>query len=243
MEPYLFYGIVRPERAQLSLRIALEFTHVGSGVPDTAEVSIILNQVVVWVRSDFVWDIFDLRNVVKNIVQNELALVGFVRGYAYDFEVTRVVSPSRQIDHVFGIDIPALSKRNSAVDLMTAIGPLRSLAEGPLGVFVHRCLADLASSMKDAENTGFYCYRAVESLRHHCAARHSLQGSDKSTQWRKFRELSGASEETLRDLKSAADPLRHGEGSHVTSQVREELFSKTWDVVEGYFQKEAAAGA
>src|SRR2546428_13699499 len=91
MEPYLFSGAVLPERAQLSLSFSLEFSHVTSGITGVAKVSIVLNQVAVWVESEHDWDILDLRNVVKNIVQTHLAMVGYLKGYAYDFEVTRVL--------------------------------------------------------------------------------------------------------------------------------------------------------
>jgi hypothetical protein len=88
--------------------------------------------------------------------------------------------------------------------------------------------------MKHADDTGFYCYRAIESLRHHCAAVNGLSDADKSDQWEKFREVSGCSEETLRAIKAAADPLRHGEVSGIDSEDRAKLFTSTWDVVDRY---------
>ena len=235
MEPYIFYGTVLPERAQLSLQCELEFSHVGSGVPGKAKLCIVLNQVVVWIESDYAWDIFDLRNVVKNIVQTQLAMVSFAKGFAYDFELTRAMNRERDIDYVFGVDIPVLAKRGENVDLGTELLLLREHSAGPNGVYVHRCLADLVSSMRNADDTGFYCYRAIESLRHHCAAVHQLTESSKPEQWRKFREVSGAEEETLRAIKDAADPLRHGQPAGMTSAERESLFTMTWDVVDGYF--------
>lgn len=234
MEPYLFHGIVLPERAQLSLQFALEFTHVASGSIGVAKVSIILNQVAVWVESEHDWDIFDLRNVVKNILQSHLAMVGYLKGYAYDFEATRVLNQSRGIDYVFGIDIPCLAERGKSVELQEALPKLRGKTIGPNGVFLNRCFSDLASSMKHADDTGFYCYRALESLRHHCAAAHGLSKAEKSQQWKRFREVAGCDEQTLRSIKAAADPLRHGEAHGVDSDGRAELFASTWDVVDKY---------
>jgi hypothetical protein len=234
MEPYLFYGVVLPERAQLSLQVALEFSHVASGSTGVAKVSIVRNQVAVWVESDHDWDIFTLRNVVKNIVQSNLAMLGYLTGYAYELEVTRVLNQSRKIDYVFGIDIPCLAERGKSVDLQEGLSKLRDKASGPNGVFLHRCFSDLASSMKDADDTGFYCYRAIESLRHHCAAAHGLSAADKSTQWEDFREVAGCDEQTLRSIKAAADPQRHGAASGIGSEEREKLLASTWDVVDGY---------
>lgn len=236
MEPYLFHGVVLPERAQLSLQFTVRFSHIASGVDGLAKVSIILNQVAVHVASEHNWDIFDLRNVVKNIVQNQLAMMGYLMGYAYDFEVTRVLNQSREIDYVFGIDIPCLVERSKVTDLQDALAKLRDKTIGVNGVFLNRCFADLVSSMKHADDTGFYCYRAIESLRHHCAAVHGLIGADKSKQWEKFREVSLCTEETIRAIKVSADPLRHGEASGVNAEDRTRLFTSTWDIVDGYLK-------
>lgn len=235
MEPYLFYGVVLPERAQLSFRLQLEFSHV-SGFSGVARISIVMNQVVVWVESDHEWDIFDLRNVVKNIVQTQLAMVGYLKGFAYDLEVTRVLHRGRGIDYVFGIDIPIIAERGKGVDLDEALKRLRAHTAGPHGVFVHRCFTDLASAMKHADDTGFFCYRAIESLRHHCAAVHGLASASKSKQWQKFREVSGCTEEALLTIKAAADPLRHGEASRATAKDRERHFTNAWSVVDAYLQ-------
>lgn len=234
MEPYLFSGVVLPERAQLSLHFALGFSHIASGVNGVAKASIVLNQVAVWVESDHDWDIFDLRNVVKNIVQSHLAMVGYLKGYVYDFEITRVLSQSRGIDYVFGIEVPCLAEQGKSVDLQDALTKLRAKTIGPNGVFLHRSFSDLVSAMKHADDTGFYCYRAIESLRHHCSAVHGLSAADKSRQWEKFREISGFEEQTLRTIKLAADPLRHGNVSGVSAEDRAKLFSITWAVVGGY---------
>src|SRR6266542_230468 len=238
-EPYLFQGVVLPERAQLSLQFSMGFTHVTSGVACTAKVSVVLNQVAVWLESDHKWDILDLRNVVKTLVQNHLDQVGYLKGYAYDFEVTRVLSQSRGIDYVFGVDIPCLTERGKSLDLIAELTKLRGKIIGPNGVFLNRCFGDLASSMKHANDTGFYCYRAIESLRHHCAATHDLVSADTSKQWEKFREVAACDEQTLRDIKLAADSLRHGGVAGMTSDDRAALFMKTWDVVEGAHSRQS----
>jgi len=233
-EPYLFHGVVLPERAQLTIQFGLEFEHLSSGVKGVANVSILNNQIAVWVATDHEWDIFDLRNVARNIVQHHLAMIGFLKGLAYDVELTRVTNQSRKVDYVFGIDIPCIAERGKSIDLMPALQRLRDKTLGPNGVFLHRCFKDLVSSMKEADDTGFYCYRAIESLRHHCAATNGLSDADRSKQWEKFREVSGSSEDDLRLIKTAADPMRHGHPGSSTGPDREKLFLRTWQVVQDY---------
>ena len=234
MEPYLFYGVVLPERAQLSLQFSVAFTHLASGVNANAKISVILNQVVVWVDSDHAWDVHDLRNVVLNIVQSNLAMVGYLRGFAYDCEITRVVNRTRGIDYVFGIDVPCLADRVKPAGLTEALLKLRDKTNGVNGLYLQRCFIDLTLAIKHADDTGFYCYRAIESLRHHCAAVNNLATEDKSTQWERFRAIAGCDEQALRKIKAAADPVRHGDVATETIVDRATIFKITWDVVDGY---------
>lgn len=236
METHLFYGTVLPERAHLSIEFSLEFSHLSSGAIGIAKISIILNQVAVWVDSEHDWDIFDLRNVVKTIVQDQLSMIGYLKGYAYDFHISRVLNQSCSVNYVFGIDIPCIEERGRSIDLNEAMAELRKKTVGENGVFINRCFSDLISSMKSADDTAFYCYRAIESLRQHCSKIHDLANAEKSEQWRKFREISGSDKQALIDIKEAADPLRHGDVTRLDAVEREKLFIGTWDVVEGYLK-------
>ena len=234
MSTYLFQGLVHPERAQISLQCSFEFTHFTTSEQATARISIVLNQVAVWVDTNIVWDIHDLRNVVKAMVSHELEVVGFIKGLAYDVEIRRVLNPEHEVDYVFGVEIPCIADRNKGIDLSARASEIRSKTNGDEGVFLHRCFADLVSAMKNADDTGFYCYRAVESLRQHCIVKFDLDPAKKDEQWAKVRKLSGCTEEVLREIKTAADAARHGEVVKITSEQRQRLFLITWDVVDGY---------
>jgi len=237
MEPYLFEGVVHPERAQITLQLPpLGFRHLTSGTEAVAHVSIVLNQIALWVESATEWDIFDLRNVAKSILQNELAIVGYLKGYAYDVEIRRVLHRALGIDYVFGIDIPCIAARRGETKLAEEVEKIRAKTAGDAGIYLHRCFADLIAAMKTPDDTGFYCYRAVEALRQYCIVRYSLNPENKTEQWRKFREIAGYEEQTLRDIKAAADPVRHGAIVSVTSADREAIFTKTWDVVDGFIK-------
>ncbi len=178
-----------------------------------------------------------LRNIVLNIVRAQLEVVGYVLGRAYECQITRVVSESRGIDYVFGIDIPCLSKRIKPENVDSAISDLRSKTDGDHGLYIRRCLGDLASAMKYPDDTGFYCYRAVEALRLHCGVVNGLAPDDKSGQWEAFRASSGCSEKELRELEKSATAVRHGDVVGVSGGDRERLFTLTWDIVDKYLAK------
>lgn len=236
MTPYLFEGLILPERAQLSLEeFRLRFTHITSGVAATARVSVILNQVAVWIDTEVKWDIFDLRNVVKNILQNEVAVIGYLTGYAYEVEIRRVLHPELVINYVFGIGIPCIEERNKSIDLSARIASIREKTTGVEGVLLNRCFNDLVMAMKHPEDTGFYCYRAIESLRQHCTVKFNLT-RNKSAQWEKLREMAQCDEDTIRYIKAVADPVRHGDVMSIMSDDRKTLFLKTWDIVDRYVE-------
>ena len=242
MEKYLFSGVVRPERACLSLDFTIGVSHLGTGIPCKVHVSIICNQMAVWVETDHVWDIFDLKNMVKTVVTNHIAMLAYLKGYAYEIEIDRVLNPARNVDYVFGIGIPCLEKRCASVDPNLALNALADKAIGPDGVYLTRCFNDLASAMTHADDTAFYCYRAIESLRKHCASRYGLLEKGDNEQWMKFRDVAGVQKTEVIKIKDAADPLRHGDVSSMTSDERAKLFMSTWDIVDAYLATVSSGG-
>jgi hypothetical protein len=234
MDPYLIYGVVRPERAQISLEFGLTFHHLATQRNADAKVSIILNQVAVWVFTEDDWNVSDLRNVVLGLLRNQLSIIGYIKGYAYEIELTRIVSLGRGVDYVYGVEIPCIAARNQTLNLEDEFQRIRELQIGSHGIYLHRAFCDLNSAMRDADDTGFYCYRAIESLRNHCSAVRGISGPDKSTHWVKFREVSDCDEPTLRKLKLAADPVRHGHPMIQNDVDRVSLFLETWKVVDSY---------
>jgi hypothetical protein len=136
---------------------------------------------------------------------------------------------------VFGIDIQSLSEsrknRNLDIDLLN----LRRQASDWAGLHIRRALRDLVSAIHETNDTGFYCYRALETLRLHCASLHGLESSEKSKQWLRFREAADVDEATLRQIKAAADGLRHGEvQTQVSGEDRDQLLKTTWSIVDRY---------
>ncbi len=150
LEPYLFYGTVLPQRAPLSLmykmpkRISVQ-TADGENRLLNVHLNIILNQIGVTVEVEQEFEkIFDLRNIVKDIIQDDLALVGFIKGHAYDFEITRVINRSFSTDFVFGIDIPVIAERNKEVSVQARFEEILRKAITPEGIYLKRCFSDLA---------------------------------------------------------------------------------------------------
>ena len=164
-------------------------------------------------------------------LQNQVAAIGYLKGYAYEVEIRRVLHPELGIC-VFGIDIPCIAERNESIDLDARIALIREKTTGVEGVLLNRCFNDLVMAMKSPDDTGFYCYRAIESLRQHCIIKFKLNPENKSMQWKKLRDTAQCDENTIRSIKESADPVRHGDVMSITSEDRKTLFLKTWDIVD-----------
>lgn len=235
MYRYFLDGMVHPERAQIpDRRISAKFRHAASGVDAKADIRILLNQVAVWVETEVEWNALDLRNVVKYLVQLEMDLVGYVLGHTYDVEIRRVICPEVGLDVVFGIDVPCITELHRGVELDSRIAAMRPKLQGESGVFLHRCLRDLITAMKEPDDVEFHCYRAVESLRQHCIATRSLDPKDKATQWKTLREIAGCDESATRLLEKAAQAPRHGEPVVVPEADTVKLLTTAWTIADGY---------
>ena len=234
---YHLTGSVLPERAQISFGHSTKLPFLLSGPEGDAivNVCVTLNQVAVWVKSQFEWDIFDLRNEVSTITRHQLAIAGFLLGHAYNLEITRVITPDGMIDHVYGIEIPCLVKKMEGKFSSEAFTELMVKASGPKGFILHRCFTDLNLAMQHAVDTAFYCYRAIESLRQHWGAVNDVL--DKSAQWEGFRNFLGIGKHLIDPVRIAAEGVRHGHLIPITDQERIELFMRTWDIVEAYIAK------
>ncbi|MEC5405800.1 hypothetical protein VOM14_09525 [Paraburkholderia sp. MPAMCS5] len=235
MYRYFLDGMVHPERAQIpDHRISAKFLHAASGIDAKADVRIILNQVAVWVETDVEWNPLDLRNAVRYFVQLEMDMVGYVLGHTYDVEIRRAICPEVGFDQVFGINVPCITELHRGVDLNTRIAAMRPKLQGESGVFLHRCLRDLITAMKEPDDVAFHCYRAVESLRQHCIATRSLDPKDKATQWKTLREIAGCDESATRLLERAAQATRHGEPEVVPEADAVKLLTTAWTIADGY---------
>ncbi|AXV73560.1 hypothetical protein ACI2S3_07585 [Ralstonia nicotianae] len=235
MYRYFLDGVVHPERAQIQdHRITAKFGHVASSVDAKADIRILLNQIAVWVETEVEWNALDLRNVVKNLVQLEMDMMGYVLGLTYDVEIRRAICPEIGVDVVFGINVPCISELHRGVDLDTRIAAIRPKLLGESGIFLHRCLRDLMTALKEPDDVAFHCYRAIESLRHHCIVTHSVDPKDKATQWNTLRQIAGCDESSTRLLEKAAQATRHGEPEAVPEVDAVKLLTTAWTIADGY---------
>src|SRR5262249_3866280 len=112
-----------------------------------------------------------------------LDVAGYFYGYGYNAEIVQMVRTGSSEKHVFGIDVPALAGmvEKSGIKVNDIFHAL-SKADG---FFLRHALSDAREAIKSPKDTGFFCYRAVESPKNCCAQRSKVVAGDEG--WETFR--------------------------------------------------------
>jgi hypothetical protein len=158
-------------------------------------------------------DLATFRNEVAAVVQGCLDGLGFLLAVPLQVEVRSLVIDGNPIQLVLRqhgwpelLDTaPGLPPRVDTADLV----PFITAAATELQVRV--ALADLRAALQYHDDTCFYAYRAVESVRRWFLQEGKAdKGTAKSKSWDDMRSALRADEEELRWLKAQADARRHG---------------------------------
>ena len=239
---YQFFGTVLPERALIDMG-EIQFAIIASADVPTGKlfVAILRSQIVARYHSKSeVGNIFTLRNIVGSAVRTMLDAHGYTLGYAYDIDIVQAVRSSDRQTWVFGIDVPALNGVVNGAGIST-LDILALLASGE-GEPLRHALADAREAMKSPKDTGFFCYRAIESLKNGAAKRLSVD-PQKPASWEAFRSASGISKDDIMFVKGFADGVRHGnamDAHPVSDDERAKIFVTTWTVINLYIGSEKA---
>ena len=236
MNTYIFKGLILPERAQLSIGpLKTRLKPFLKEEEIEVELNIVLNQITVWVFTDNDYDVFDLRNIVRAFVNNVCSWFALIKGYAYEVEIRQVLNYEKKIDCVFGIDLPCITNRHSDSEInlmLLMLDKLMKKSSGENGIYIQRCITDLRLALSNTEDTPFYCFRSIESLKHYCKYEYGIE--DEKEQWKKIIEITGFNKTYIDDIRKMAFPQRHGDVINFTSDDRVKMLSKTWDVVEKF---------
>lgn len=109
---YIFTGIIRPERAHVTITFPRALLVVMPAGTARVRIDIIYNQMIGHV--DMTWndleDIGTLRNSVREVTETMIASFDFLRGYSHFVEITTMADLGQEGSWVFGVEIPSLEQ-------------------------------------------------------------------------------------------------------------------------------------
>jgi len=237
---YILAGRVLPERALLDISEVYLKVVASDDVPEgDLFIEVLRSQISVrFLASSEVRNIFTLRNIVEDAARMMVDVAGYSAGHGYDVDIVQLIRPNISDKYVFGIDVPALAGvcETSGItvdDIFSALGKTD-------GHYFRRALADAREAIKSPYDTGFFCYRAIESLKNCCATRGGVS-PDKDAAWELFRKTYSIQKQQIFDIKAFADPVRHGnymKAKPMSDKDRADIFKNTWEIINKFILNE-----
>lgn len=159
---YTFFGKIFSERAYFDIKEPLTFAFKdGSQLKTSIRVSQIT---AIYTTSKKADDVYTLKNNIEDFIRLEVDILGYLLGCGYDVEITGVVDSLSNETVIFGVNIGDIEKDKERLKLFPNIlGLLNKYKER--AIYLRICLGDFREAIRTPKDTGFFCYRAIESLR------------------------------------------------------------------------------
>ncbi len=229
MATYIFTGKVMPERA--SVNISASSFHLeakDAGISFDAIVSIGTSQVSVVLNTETAnADVSTWKNYVEDSVRTLVDAYGYLSGRGYDIEITSVVEPNgKQI--VFGVGIPELEEAQRERPL--AFHEILEVVNS--SQHLRRALGDLREAIRSSLDTGFFCYRAIESIRQ--SFKKAEDGDKDGPSWERLRNALRIDRSWIERIQAFAVPQRHGETPYMSGEDRLLAMQRAWKLIDRF---------
>lgn len=235
MSQYIFIGTIHPARAivehhEFKIKTTFKTADNKSG-NFSADVRILMNQLLIFLEGDDVYDPFTMRNLVQGIVESDLAKVSFITGHSYNVEIVRVSNNFLKWDLVYGINNTLIQHYFPIENYDAALERIRKHSVGQLGIYINNALLNLSYALKNIHDASFYCNRALECLRNHHASRLGHNERD----WNLFKLVLGVEDDFIkRKVGSLQANTRHGHLEIISELQYNECIKATWEMFYKY---------
>lgn len=172
-----------------------------------------------------------MRNIIDDHIRAHLDFIGHKRGGLYHLDIVGSVVPDFSDYHFFGQSIPALAElKNNTVYGAGKFDIRLDEIELVLGsVAIKLALADLRKAKDNAVDSGFYCYRAVESIRQEF-------GEVAGTAWEHLRDSLKVDRPYIDYFQRWANPRRHGKSVPISDGERKNALIIADEIVDRYIK-------
>jgi len=231
---YNFFGIVHPERANVTIsRIGMILNLPEVGIVDV-EVSstITCSQISVSAYSlTKIEDVPSLKNYIEDAIRIEVDVLGYLNGCGYSIEIIQMIDSLGSPPVIFGVDIPILRPALES-DFTLAFSEIIDLFRDYKSDALRRSLADFREAIRNPKDTAFFCFRSIESLRHFFISEKNAK--DKKQSWECLREELGIEKSEIEAIQVFADPIRHGDTRYISGAQRAEVYTITKAMIEKF---------
>ncbi len=229
---WTFFGRVLPNNVPITLGVPLRG---GAQVNDAYslgcefEVRLHLGQLVVDANfSGQDLHLETMRNFIREQAEHLVALIGYKFGGTFDVEILAASREGTNDWAVFGNEIGCLVNARPDRFAPLQVDLFQAVLTNQYACLV---LSDFQRAMR--EDTGFYCYRAIESMMQSVKQDHGLT---EKPAWARLRNDLKISQDSIYRVKDFADPVRHGKTKGMSDDDRAEILSTTDKIIDRFLR-------
>lgn len=217
---YLFSGRVHPERYAWQLPFSFKWVTEAESGPVATTVELAASQVSVRFEGDNPGSLLDLKVHASEMARIAVNALGFVSAAGLDVEIATCVEPDGSF-RTFNTGFDGLRTVDGAITEEEQAELVQLLTEGLRRGELRHALADLNEAIRAPYDTGFFCFRAVESVRQlYLPEGEADEGQARKTSWEAMRSALGIDKDELGWLTTVAIPRRHGEHRGISEDDR-----------------------
>jgi hypothetical protein len=166
---------------------------------------------------------YAVRNMVKQAEQTWLDAHAFIHGETFEVDIVGIVKDAEDrsdgsADFYYQDNVNDIIRARECQLGAQDIWKLRG------SVYLRRTLHDLRMALTYHDDGPFYCYRAVETIRHDIG-----EGS-----WDRMWDVLGGSRDEVDVFRELARSMRHGEPAVYPAAEWRKAITSTWNIVERY---------
>ncbi len=224
---YVFIGTVLPEHQQISVDGEFQFAvEVWSGLQLSGTISIVQSHIVITGTSGSpLPDIVTAKNIVRRLVLNLVAAIGFSKGMGLDVQIDAEIGYSHPAQ-LFNVNFPEVGSEGTDDEVRRFFGHISQPDTEPL----RAALRDFVGAIREPDDTMILCQRAVEVLRNTFSAE---QGGH-HTGWKELRDNLAIPRQYLQPLTDRSKGPRHGQLPSVTGAERAFALKTLRTVIQRY---------
>lgn len=233
MFQYVFTGLVHPERAHVNINSGPLEVQFPDGTHIEVKFEISWAQINVLVNSETERNIMDLRFTIEELVTAQVDFLGYKNGCGYQVEITSCMDAKKERPIVFGVAVDDFhseyEKIKNSPDFKATYHTEANLAF--INVPLRRALHDLTQAMRGPRDTGFYCFRCLETIRGHFKEN---EDDDEIVLWKKMGSSLNIDRSLSDNIREFAKPQRHGEIAPMSDEQRIQILKYTRQVIDRF---------
>jgi len=230
MATYFFFGIVIPERADLTIQNAKRALTDASGkqVGDI-QIDIQQSQVLIALNTELQRDLVTLKNLAYDQARVFINCASLFLGGGYDLDITKGVNVSTGKVETFAPRAAPIVNFISARQKLKINEVIKATYQ-VRGRHIECAIEDFSDGLRrQGRNAMFFFYRSFDSLRAFIGDLYSI--TKESEQWEKLRDIIQVSRPDIDFIKGFADPVRHGGSTEYEIPDIEKAEQLAWSAI------------